>query len=215
MISQAQTKSTLSLLLTTTSAQPQNYNQELASEYRDRQLNLLNTALPPISLHLQITSAMFLSIQSAFEWLRKNYLDWSLKLESLISEDQEEPLPLNWDVLVEDWDHTYWIVWIYLVLSLQAADTSGFAALHPNVTTWISNNRMYETRFSEELYAEASELETLDLMISYIAKQMGHEPEKSFKLRNFASFIAKEDSVRGVVGEVEQNLMNLPGVSST
>jgi hypothetical protein len=33
----------------------------------------------------------------------------------MIAEDQEETLPLDWSVLVEDWDHTYWIVWIFTV----------------------------------------------------------------------------------------------------
>ena len=34
----------------------------------------------------------------------------------MISDDQEEPLPLNWAVLLEDWDRTYWIVWVYVIM---------------------------------------------------------------------------------------------------
>lgn len=57
----------------------------------------------------------------------------------MIAEDQEEELPLNWTVLVEDWDHTYWIVWVWLIGMLRARDRDGFKKHHPKLDMWLSN----------------------------------------------------------------------------
>jgi hypothetical protein len=145
-----------------------------------------------------MASAQLLSLESAFDWLRMHYPDISLAVEKDISEDQEEPLPLNWDILVEDWDHTYWIVWVYLVLSLEALHPKTFRSLHPIVSQWISGIQTIEGPLSDRLLAEPSELETLNHMIESIASRFGHVAAESQKLQNIASFIVKEETVRGL-----------------
>jgi hypothetical protein len=50
----------------------------------------------------------------------------------LIAKDQEEPLPLNWAAVVEDWDRTYWIVWILLLWMLWLRNPDEFKAGYLN-----------------------------------------------------------------------------------
>jgi hypothetical protein len=38
---------------------------------------------------------------------------------------------------VEDWDHTYWIVWIYIVWMIWARDGESFSESHLNLSTWL------------------------------------------------------------------------------
>jgi hypothetical protein len=60
-----------------------------------------------------------------------------------IAEDQEEPLPLNWAVLVEDWDHTYWVVWIYTIWLLWARDGDEFRTRHEDLWSWMVRMNEY------------------------------------------------------------------------
>jgi len=112
---------------------PQNNNQRLALDYRKRQLSVLESAIQLVSSYItnilsrkplgQPTfysqpnsrpptpsiraSTEILSLEDAFDWLRLYYPIIYTILIRAISEDQDEPLPLNWAVLVEDWGHTY------------------------------------------------------------------------------------------------------------
>ena len=134
-------------------SEARNDTQRLALEYRNRQLDVLKTALAGISTRIdsciyflqsphyacsQTTNgnAEFLSLEIAFDWLRINYPDISKEVEKIISTDQDEPLPLNWATLVEDWDHTYWVVWIYLVWMLWAQDWETFQPSHHKLSMW-------------------------------------------------------------------------------
>lgn len=125
--------------------------------YRKRQLDVLQSASPPISdcislalspnsicpnpvAHLERGSetGQTLSLECAFEWLHSNYRSICIAVVQMISEDQEEPLPLNWRVLVEDWDHAYWIIWIYLVSIIQLQDRDAFKLQHASLSTWLA-----------------------------------------------------------------------------
>jgi hypothetical protein len=86
-------------------------------------------------MHQQVE---LLSLECAFEWLRLNYLDVFNDIVQMIAEDQGESLPLNWAVLVEDWDHTYWIVWIFTVWILWLRDGEEFSLRHKDFSAWLS-----------------------------------------------------------------------------
>ncbi|KAH7336407.1 hypothetical protein BKA65DRAFT_607298 [Rhexocercosporidium sp. MPI-PUGE-AT-0058] len=212
--------------------EPQNQNQETALDYRNRQTQVLQRAITPISSLLQaaFTYSSFckhlshhvkqptqdqtplhghvelLSLECAFSWLELNYPDIAFPVYDLISEDQEEPLPLDWTVLVEDWDHTYWTVWIYLVWILWLQNKSDFETRHVDLTTWILKvNASYDEALSSDpeistLHADPTEKETIDLMTENIAKlpqiiTSTLHPDLSEQLRNFASFVAIEESL--------------------
>jgi len=82
-------------------------------------------------------SIELLSLECAFDWIQIHYPDIYDAVVNIISEDQEEPLPLDWAILVEDWDRTYWIIWIYLVWMLWAKDGKAFQSKHPNLSPWL------------------------------------------------------------------------------
>lgn len=129
----------------------------MALDYRNRQMDVLKTAITstsdflqsfssptslcqfyehpsyhtkPVSSTARQTAVKLLSLECAFAWLQLNYPDLASHVVQLISEDQDEPLPLNWAVLLEDWDHTYWVVWIYIVWTLKLQDNEGFETRH-------------------------------------------------------------------------------------
>jgi histone-lysine N-methyltransferase SETD3 len=79
-----------------------------------------------------------LSLECAFEWLRLSYPEIFNTVVNMIAADQEELLPLDWAVLVEDWDHTYWIVWIFTVWLLWARDGEAFKLQHQTLSFWLS-----------------------------------------------------------------------------
>jgi histone-lysine N-methyltransferase SETD3 len=57
----------------------------------------------------------------------------------IIAEDQEEPLPLNWAIIVEEWDNTYWIVWILLLWILWDRGGDDFEIEHLNLFGWLQD----------------------------------------------------------------------------
>ncbi|CZT47611.1 uncharacterized protein RSE6_08193 [Rhynchosporium secalis] len=213
--------------------EPQNQNQRIALEYRSRQIQVLKTAIPPISSSLLSALndsselqhptknvnyieqdrvpkegfAEFLSLERAFDWLHLYFPEISLQVSQLISEDQEEPLPLDWAVLIEDWDHTYWTVWIYLVWMLWLQNTSDFEDRHAKMTAWIGHmNLLYDEALSldsqsSRLYADSTEKETIDSMVQDIAQisslksVSASHPGLIKRLRNFASFVATEEVI--------------------
>ena len=148
---------------------PKNSNQRLAIEYRNRQLVVLHSAKQPITARLNsLTSSSsfcthtnhlvaskesqklcrpeeneveMLSLECAFDWLRINHLEIYTPLVQSISDDQEEPLPLNWAVLVEDWDRTYWIVWLCIIIMVFSDDgrllTYSTVDFHGPLRSWV------------------------------------------------------------------------------
>jgi protein-histidine N-methyltransferase len=126
------------------SREPRNPNQRLALNYRQSQLRVLREALASNFQYVQqsISSncicshtkpapessekANFISLECAFEWLRRNYRCEYDAVMKFIAEDQEEPLPLNWSIIIDEWDRTYWIVWIFLVWMLWYRDVKEF-----------------------------------------------------------------------------------------
>lgn len=134
-------------------SKPQNHNQRTAFEYAKRQLSVLSTVNTQLASNLRVALrtlsyisngpnlsshlAELLSLENAFDWLQVNYLDIHTIVVGMISEDQEEPLPLNWKVLAEDWDPTYWIVWIFIVWLLWARDGENFRLRHSSLGAWL------------------------------------------------------------------------------
>ncbi|RDL41235.1 uncharacterized protein BP5553_01214 [Venustampulla echinocandica] len=234
---------------------PQNENQKLALDYRNRQLGVLETALAPIihqiheasSLssfcqhprhqaspphpdyaHITDIQANLLSLECAFDWLHIYYPDIHDSLVRIIADDQEEHLPLNWSILVEDWDNAYWIVWIYLIWKLWALDRQAFELRHGNLRSWLPEMTLaynYES-FREggqcgDFYSDPSEHETINHTIQQIdlLPQFSaiHNPENLSweKLRNFASLIALEETIPATFnmdhgGSIEQKVLVLP-----
>jgi hypothetical protein len=147
----------------TVSRKPSNGNQELAMDYRRRQLDVLNSALPLLSTRLtlamstssfhQLSQHYFspsktetepntvelLSLECAFELLCLNSFDIYTAVVQMISTDQEEPLPLNWAVIVEDWDYTYWVVWLFIVCLISKRDEDAFKLRHDRLSSWLLN----------------------------------------------------------------------------
>jgi protein-histidine N-methyltransferase len=146
--------------------EPVNSNQRLALDYRNRQYAVLSSASRKIETRLDsaLNFSSFcqhtnhasskseneqlaymhqhvelLSLECAFEWLNLNYLDIFNTIIKMIAEDQAEALPLDWAILVEDWDHTYWTVWIFTVCILWVRDEKEFIYRHEKLSTWLSH----------------------------------------------------------------------------
>lgn len=79
------------------------------------------------------------SLECAFGWLHLKYPEIYDGVVQVISDDQEEPLPLNWAVLLEDWDHTYWVVWLFVVWTIWRQDREVFQSSHPMLGTWVTD----------------------------------------------------------------------------
>jgi hypothetical protein len=128
----------------------QSRNERIAFEYRRSQLSVLSTVIFKLSTTVSgVFSASFdtktsltdptnvMSLAKSFNWLLQNYPEIYAPIVQMISEDQEEPLPLNWDILVQDWDHTYWVVWIFTIWLLWARDGEAFQEQHPILGLWM------------------------------------------------------------------------------
>ncbi|KAG4438929.1 hypothetical protein IFR05_005609 [Cadophora sp. M221] len=210
--------------------EPQNQNQYTALDYRNRQIQVLQTSILPISSLLQSAFSYsslcqhtphnidqvennrsplhhhveFLSLECAFSWVDLHYPAIASYVSNLISEDQDEPLPLDWAILVEDWDHTYWTVWIYLVWILWLQNKSDFETRHAELATWIAKiNVSYDEALSSEpetsrLHADTTERETIDFTIQNIVQLPSLatstlQGDVVERLRDFASFVAREE----------------------
>ena len=138
----------------------------MALEYRQRKVIVLEEALKSARQHLQLALAFrsfhelnfkklamkieddealrprpagLLTLELAFDWLRLHYPQLHDSVVKIIAEDQEESLPLKWQLLVVDWDHSYWIVWIFIVWVLWAKDGVAFLKRHPNLSVWVND----------------------------------------------------------------------------
>jgi hypothetical protein len=128
----------------------------MALDYRRKQLQVLVAAVEPISLRLNnlfalralhstsekvslILTTEILSLDSAYEWLCHSHPTIGLEVTRIIAEDQEEELPLDWTILVEDWDHTYWIVWVFIILLIRQGGSTLFNHHDPKIDLWIQN----------------------------------------------------------------------------
>ncbi|TVY40367.1 Ribosomal lysine N-methyltransferase [Lachnellula occidentalis] len=222
-----------------TLSKPQNSNQIMALDYRNRQLDVLKEALTPILkrlqsvasfsslcqhphhnqppahiegyLHQMHTDIELLSLECAYSWMQINYPDIYDAVVKIISEDQEEPLPLDWAVLVEDWDHTYWVIWIYLVWVLWVEEDIAFQSRHPSLSTWLIEMNTYFVdqktlgRPFSTFYADTSEQDTINHTIREITHLPrfdsirlwleAEEEPSSEALRNFASLVGREETV--------------------
>lgn len=90
-------------------------------------------------MHSQVE---LLSLDCAYDWLEQQYPNVHDAVSKIISEDQDEELPLDWAVLIEDWDKVYWIVWIYLVWMLWVRDCEAFQKRHPALSSWLNRISM-------------------------------------------------------------------------
>ncbi|KAK6585921.1 hypothetical protein PZA11_000978 [Diplocarpon coronariae] len=140
-----------------------------------------------------------ISLEYAYAWLHQSYPELAFQVSRLISEDQEEPLPLNWAILVEDWNHTYWTVWLYILWMLRLQDKEGFQVRHPGKSNLkLSSIKAYDEVIAtdpaaERLYADHHEGETIDFMIRNTTALPIPGPISRF--RNFATYISEEETV--------------------
>lgn len=99
--------------------------------------NSFDSQTPELFNNEQRFPAGLLTLKHAFSWLEVQYPAIHESVALIISIDQEEELPLKWHCLVIDWDHTYWCVWIYIVLSLLIRDGNDFPERHPSFGAWL------------------------------------------------------------------------------
>ncbi|KAE9366045.1 SET domain-containing protein [Stipitochalara longipes BDJ] len=134
---------------------PQNKNQQIALKYRHGQLRVIKGAHDLVAEYIQQTISFncicphgqanlrmhngpnFLSLECAYGWLERYYPIEYAAVIGWISEDQNEPLPLNWAIIVEDWDRTYWIVWVLILWMLRKRDLHKFSVEHENLNEWL------------------------------------------------------------------------------
>ncbi|KAB8304688.1 hypothetical protein EYC80_004053 [Monilinia laxa] len=131
---------------------PQNANQSLAVIYRISQLTTLKSALQPLNnLTTQILNQSsresspcltgipkIISLEQAYSLFTQYFPSLSTTIHRLIAEDQEEELPLDWSVLLEDWAYTYWTLWVYIMM-LKRQDQETASAIHPKLGRWIQD----------------------------------------------------------------------------
>ncbi|TVY75688.1 Ribosomal lysine N-methyltransferase set10 [Lachnellula suecica] len=217
-----------------------NSNQKMAVDYRNRQIDVLQGALTPVLKRLQSAASFnsfcrhphyntpptytenylrrmhgsveLLSLECAFDWLQYHYPDIHEPVVKIISDDQEEPLPLDWSVLVEDWDHTYWTVWIFLVWMIWANDGDDFLTRHPNLSPWLIQMNADHLAVKShgpsisKFYAEVSEIDTVNHTVEQISllpqlegackELLAVEPGLSWEaMRDWASYVAHEETV--------------------
>jgi hypothetical protein len=177
-----------------------NLNQLQAIDYRQRQMNVLAAALSNITMSASWYSP--LTLPGAFEWLRINYSTLSGLVEAAVAEDQEEELPVDWQILVPDWDHAYLILFVYILLSLSANDRIELSEKSPNLLQWIEEVQRGgdETLF----HGGRDEKVTIDFAIAAGFAGRGN-PER----RNLASWIVKREAVRAIPegGKLEQDML--------
>ncbi|RKF74775.1 Ribosomal lysine N-methyltransferase set10 [Golovinomyces cichoracearum] len=216
---------------------PQNSKQMLAQEYRTRQMDTIQAAHRRLSHHLDLICRRnslhcitltqhdesidskhhyieLISLEYAYEWLRK-YPTIYAKTMKLISEDQAEPQPLDWSILLAEWDRVYWIIWIALISLLQKITAVTFARTHPSLNSWFENMQMsYQHLLTKTLMngpetdLDSSETETIDEMVASIAIEIeaGAESEtlnpiteisvdELNKAKKFAILVANDETV--------------------
>jgi hypothetical protein len=145
----------------TQDSDPANPNQRLALDYRNRQIEILESASELFQVRREQilascttpTSATqskcmlrggseLLSLESAFAWLEFEYPSISKAIIELIAEDQDEEIPIKWVTLIGDWNHTYWVVWLYLVWNICWTAPPRFQDRHPFLFDWLSDMKM-------------------------------------------------------------------------
>ena len=102
-----------------------------------------------------------MSLESAYGWLLTGYDDIYIAVIKMIAADQEEPLPLRWADLVEDWDYAYWIVWLFIILLISIRDGELFARSHGALSKWLAEVEGE----ADTYYAEEDEKQTIDTMV--------------------------------------------------
>ncbi|KAF7856995.1 hypothetical protein EAF04_009755 [Stromatinia cepivora] len=195
---------------------PQSPNQSLATIYRTSQLTTLQSALQPLNnLTTQILSPSpqvssgspagnlkVISIEQAYSLLTQNYPSLSTTIHGLIAEDQEEELPLDWSVLLEDWAYTYWTLWIFIMM-LKASDQQTIAAIHPALEHWIRDGTSITKPLkpsnhnpSTTFHGARDEYSTLTATISQLRTrhpELFASPTVNYEhLLNLASYLVKE-----------------------
>ncbi|CAD6441842.1 04f65b2a-d365-4447-9dff-3887e3ed18f5 [Sclerotinia trifoliorum] len=195
---------------------PQNPNQTLATIYRASQLSTLQCALQPLNnLTMQILSpsprvpspsptgkAKIIPIEQAYLLLTQHYPSLSTTIHDLIAEDQEEELPLDWSVLLEDWAYTYWTLWIYIMM-LKISDKQNVAAIHPTLEHWIRDGTSIPSPLqpphrnpSTTFHGAHDEHSTLTTTITQLQKkhpELFASPTVNYEhLLNLASYLVKE-----------------------
>ncbi|KAH6672995.1 hypothetical protein B0J14DRAFT_654720 [Halenospora varia] len=228
-----------------------NHNQQMAVVYRTRQLSVLEKALKPIQTRLSALTSFsslcshkhksnrtsdenfvemhsqveLLSLDCAYDWLEQQYPNVHDAVSKIISEDQDEELPLDWAVLIEDWDKVYWIVWIYLVWMLWVRDCEAFQKRHPALSSWLNRISMSHSddmtvrELTSTFYAEPSEHETINHTLheinqlsqfNVVQEWLQSERISWQGLRNYASFMETEETIPAEIVEGDSGPRGAP-----
>lgn len=188
--------------------------------YRTSQISTLGSALQPLNnLITQILSPYpqasssfssgdpkIISLEQAYSLLTHHMPSISTTVHRFISEDQEEELPLDWSILLEDWSFTYWTLWIYIMM-LHGFDEEVVAAIHPKLGQWIRNaisSPSSSPHPSHTFHGAPDEHSTLTQTINQLKthhpslfsqhpeQTTSHEPHTH--LLNLASYLVKEQA---------------------
>ncbi|SZF04549.1 unnamed protein product [Blumeria hordei] len=204
---------------------PQNTNQHMALEYRRRQFHVLQAAAHRLSLYLdrvrsenlfgrqgskqvnrQEATAIWprvelASLELAYEWLRQ-FPDVYETITHAIADDQAEPLPIDWALLLADWDRSYWVIWICIILLLR--ETHLLPASCPRLVDWLgSMERSYQNVLQTkhawecERRYDRAELETIDSMLTVIVKEPFISPGKKTleQIKALAFYVYQEETI--------------------
>lgn len=77
--------------------------------------------------------------------------------------------------------------------------------------------QILEYAWDDELYAEGSEIETIEATTKFVAGLFEQTEEDRVRLRNMASYVLKTESVKGLLrsrgsGDVVQEMLSIPGL---
>ncbi|EPQ67169.1 hypothetical protein BGT96224_5096, partial [Blumeria graminis f. sp. tritici 96224] len=204
---------------------PQNTNQVMALEYRRRQFHVLQAAAHRLSLYLdrvrlenlfdwqeskqverqeaiEIRPRVELaSLEWAYEWLRQ-FPGVYETITHAIADDQAEPLPIDWALLLADWDRSYWVIWICIILMLREAQL--LPASCPRLVAWLGSlERSYQIVLQTkhawdcERRYDRAELEIIDSMLTVIVKEPLISPgQKTLgQIKALAFYVYQEETI--------------------
>lgn len=79
-----------------------------------------------------------LTLETAFQWLELEYPSVHETLVGMIAEDQDEQLPLDWNILIkEGWSFTFLALWLVVVWTIWLADSKRFKTRHKYLSGWL------------------------------------------------------------------------------
>ncbi|KAE8441412.1 hypothetical protein EG329_005001 [Mollisiaceae sp. DMI_Dod_QoI] len=228
-----------------------NSNKELALDYRSRQSRVYENAMLPIRLLLQAlfqyntfcehphhsvsqgttnealtslhASVEILSLECAYDWLRRTSPEVYGPLSTFVSKLEDEPDPPNWGVLAKDFGYVYWTVWVFIVAMLQkGTEDKQVNWYHPDLEQWLlrmhcSFLKSLDTQDSlRPRYGDTQERETIQEVINFIPSipmlsSTCMDEKRRDSYQSFAIWVAFEETiVTKVVETITDDYATMP-----